>query len=291
MATQKTKRKSSKRTTKRGKSGGKRSEKTATQASQADKYDLYQQTVQEAEPEVEFFERVYRHIRGGTPKILREDFCGTFQVSCEWAKKRGRQAIGVDNDAEPLDWGRTHNLAKLPADAQQRVQIMEDDVRKVQGPKADVLAAQNFSFFGFHTRDELREYFSAARQNLKPDGLMVLDMMGGPECWEDEREDVTDYGQFTYVWEAAWIDPLSHEGRWQIHFRFQDGSKLEPAFSYHWRLWTMPEVRELLQEAGFTRSHVYWEGTDEDGEGDGVWRKVQRGEADPCWIAYVVAEK
>lgn len=262
-----------------------------TMASTADKYALYQQTVQEADPEVEFFERAYRHVRGGTPKILREDFCGTFQICCAWAKKRDRIAIGVDNDPEPLAWGREHNLAKIPEAAQQRVTIIEDDVRKVQGPKADVLAAQNFSFFGFKTRDDLCEYFKKARQNLKSDGIMVLDMMGGAECWEDEREDVTDYGRFTYVWEQAKLDPISHEGTWYIHFRFSDGSKLEPAFTYDWRLWTLPEVRELLDEAGFAKSHVYWEGTDDDGEGDGVWRRVTKGEADPCWIAYIVAEK
>ncbi len=287
MASQTTKRKNkSSKNTGRSKNG-----KANTMAATADKYDLYQQTVQEAEPEVEFFERAYRHVRGGKPQVLREDFCGTFQVCCEWAKKRDRLAIGVDNDAEPLDWGREHNLAKLPEEAQQRVTIIEDDVRKVQGPKADVLAAENFSFFGFKTRDELREYFKKARQNLKPDGIMVLDMMGGAECWEDEREDLTDYGKFTYVWEQAQLDPISHLGRWHIHYRFRDGSKMEPAFTYDWRLWTLPEVREVLEEAGFVKTHVYWEGTDKNGEGDGIWRRVTKGESDPCWIAYIVAEK
>jgi len=34
---------------------------------------------------------------------------------------------------------------------------------------------------------------------------------------------------------------------------------------------------------------VYWEGVDEDGEGDGVFRRRSHGTADPAWIAYVVA--
>lgn len=46
----------------------------------------------------------------------------------------------------------------------------------------------------------------------------------------------------------------------------------------------------MLMEAGF-RPSVYWEGTDEDGDGNGVFEKTMEGEADAGWIAYIVAEK
>lgn len=262
-----------------------------TQADRADKYTLYQKTVQEPAHEVEFFDRVYAEFNRRAPKVLREDFCGTFAICCEWAKKRGRRAIGVDLDPEPLAWGRAHNLAKLTPTQQDRVQIRQEDVRQVSRPKADVLAAQNFSFWYFKTRDAVRDYFAFARQNLAKDGLMFLDMMGGPECMEEDHEDIRDYGRFDYVWEQHRFDPISHEGTWYIHFRFQDGSKLERAFTYEWRMWTIPEVRELLAEAGFSNSHVYWEGTDKHGEGDGQWKKTTAAASDPAWIAYIVAEK
>lgn len=262
-----------------------------TQADRADKYKLYQHTVQEPSHEVEFFDEVYRQFNKRTPKVLREDFCGTFAVCCEWAKKPGRTAIGYDLDPEPLDWGREHNLSKLTPGQQKRVQLHQDDVRKVAGRKADVLAAQNFSFWCFKTREEVRAYFEAARQNLAKDGLFVLDMMGGPECLEEDREDIRDYGRFDYVWEQHRFDPISHEGTWFIHFRFKDGSKLERIFRYDWRLWTIPEVRELLAEAGFRSSDVYWEGTDKNGEGDGNWKKTSAAASDPAWIAYIVAQK
>ena len=76
-----------------------------------------------------------------------------------------------------------------------------------------------------------------------------------------------------------------------IHFKFPDKSKLKRAFTYVWRLWTLPEITELLTEAGFKNPTVYWEGTDEDGEGDGVFTPDDRGEADAGWIAYLSAEK
>jgi hypothetical protein len=76
-----------------------------------------------------------------------------------------------------------------------------------------------------------------------------------------------------------------------IHFEFKDGSKLERAFTYHWRFWTLPELTELLAEAGFSRSHVYWEDEDEDGEGTGVYRARKRANNAGAWVAYVIAEK
>ena len=76
-----------------------------------------------------------------------------------------------------------------------------------------------------------------------------------------------------------------------IHFKFSDGSQIKNAFSYDWRLWTLPELQEILAEAGFDGSTVYWQGTDEDGEADGDFQPSTEGEPDAAWIAYVVAEK
>jgi hypothetical protein len=261
----------------------------------ADKYDLYQQSVQEPECEVAFFDRVYRAEYGRRPMVLREDFCGTFAVCCAWvASHRQRQAIGVDLDPQPLVWGRQRNLAKLPESAQRRVTLLEQDVlhidRRAGARGADVLAAQNFSFFIFKTRDALRTYFQAARAHLAQQGLLVLDMMGGSEVFVENHEDVRRVNGYRYVWEQARFDPISHEGMYHIHFRFRDGSRLNRAFTYDWRLWTLPEVRELLLEAGFSRVDVYWEDTDADsGEGNGVYRRRRRAQADPSWVAYVVA--
>ncbi|MEX0885184.1 MAG: class I SAM-dependent methyltransferase [Phycisphaeraceae bacterium] len=261
-----------------------------SRAAAADKYHLYQQTVQEADHEVAFFDRVYRAMFKRSPRVLREDFCGTFAVCCEWAKKRGRIAVGVDNDAEPLEWGRKHNLSKLPEAGQERVELRQQDVRKVdKGPKADVLSAQNFSFWCFQSRRELLAYFKAAHANCAGESVMVLDMMGGPECIEAERVDERRLRTYTYLWEQARFDPVTSTGTWHIHFHFNDGSKLDRAFTYDWRFWTIPEVRELLDEAGFDETHVYWEGADENGDGDGNWRRVRTGTNDPAWIAYIVA--
>jgi arylsulfatase A-like enzyme len=54
---------------------------------------------------------------------------------------------------------------------------------------------------------------------------------------------------------------------------------------------SLTTLAELLAEAGFRNSTVYWEGSDEDGEGNDEYSPVERGDADPAWIAYIVAER
>ena len=268
----------------------------------ADKYRCYGLSVQDPPQEVAFFDARFREFFGRTPEHLREDFCGTFAVCCEWVRShQNRTAVGVDLDPEPLAWGRSRHLAELDADQRERVELLEQDVRqRVRAsrsrPKADVLAAQNFSFWLFRTRPELVDYFRAARSHLAAEGLMVMDMMGGSECIEEDKQDtrkVKGYGKpigkFTYVWTNARVNPVTNEIHQTIAFRFKDGSRIEPAFEYTWRIWSIPEVREMLAEAGFTASHVYWAETNEDGEETGDWTRVEEAPADPSWVCHLVA--
>jgi hypothetical protein len=87
------------------------------------------------------------------------------------------------------------------------------------------------------------------------------------------------------------FDPITHDALFHIHFRFKDGSEMEKAFEYDWRFWTIPEVREVMLEVGFDKADVFWEGTDKDGDGDGVFTKAEKGECDPAWNAYVIGVK
>ena len=263
-------------------------------ARRADRYSLYQKSVQSPEHEVVFFRRVFKSTYGRLPKLLREDFCGAGAVSCEWARShRDRHAIGVDIDPVPLAWGREHNWSKLSPAVRSRVDLRCGDARRVTGPKADLVAAQNFSFQCFKTRPELKRYFKAAYGNLARQGLLFLDLMGGAELLEDDRPDeVKSFRGYKYVWEQKRFDPITHDCEFFIHFRFPDGSALEKAFHYQWRLWTIPEIRELLLEAGFRRADVYWEDTDRrTGKGNDTYRRRERAESDAAWICYIVAVK
>jgi SAM-dependent methyltransferase len=260
-------------------------------ADKADIHDLYERSVQAVDVEVEFLSETFRALRGREPLSLREDFCGTASLACEWVRQSTRRhALGVDIDADVLAWGRKHRVARLPETARARVRLLNDDVRTVKTERVDMVGAFNFSYFCFKTRDEMRGYFARVHSALNSDGVFFLDAFGGPEA-SDLVQEKTKYDGFTYIWEQAVFEPVTSRILCHIHFKFPDGSKIKPAFTYDWRLWTLPELRELLLEAGFTRVRVYWEGDDGEGGGNGVFKEHATGEADLAWIAYLAAEK
>ncbi|MFQ5719547.1 MAG: class I SAM-dependent methyltransferase [Acidobacteriota bacterium] len=260
-------------------------------AKTADPFVLYQRSVQSPDVDVLFLSRLFKRTTGRPLRRFREDFCGTARLCCEFVRlHRDNQSIGVDLDAPTLDWARRHNLAQLEPAQRGRVRLLLDDVVTVGGVRADLVAAMNFSYSIFKTRAALRAYAANVRRGLRRGGLFVLDAFGGSQALE-EMEEETDHKDFTYVWDQASFDPISHHAICKIHFTFKDGSRLRNAFVYDWRLWTLPEMQEILTEAGFKDVHVLWEMTDRaTNEGNGVFRRVARGAADPGWIAYVVGQ-
>lgn len=262
-------------------------------ADEADIHELYELSVQNVEYEIEFLQETFESLTGRKAYTLREDFCGTASASCEWVSQgKEFKAIGVDIDPAVLEWGRKHRVGRLDPEDRARVSLIESDVLDVETPKVDILVAFNFSYFILDTRTTMRRYFERVYEALEDDGLFFCDLFGGPESQEETKEKTKHKKHgFTYIWEQAEFHPVTHFMRTHIHFKFKDGSKLKNAFTYEWRLWSAPEIRELLLEAGFSKATVYWEGEDEDGEGNGEFTPDEQGEADLAWIAYIVAEK
>ncbi len=261
-------------------------------AKKADKYHLYQLSVQSPEPDIKFLNKVYRKARGKKAKHFREDFCGTCLLTATWVNQgKDYTAESYDIDPEPLAWGKRYNLDPLGKTAD-RAKQREADVREPSLRKPDVRCAQNFSYWIFKQRSEMLDYFQKCRKDLAKDGVFVMDIHGGPESityMEEESE--LDYG-FSYVWDQDEFWPVTSEATMKIHFRFNDGTQIKNAFTYNWRVWTIPELKELLQEAGFKQIDCYWEGTAEDGEsGNGIFKITQKGTNDLSWVAYLVALK
>jgi len=262
-----------------------------TLAQKADLHETYEAAVQTPDVECEFIADTFRRIRGRAPMSLREDFCGTAAISCEWVRGGPkRRAIGVDLDPSVLAWGRSRHLAALKPAQQQRVELVEGDVAEVHTGKVDIVGAFNFSYWVFKTRPAMLRYFRRVRQALTPDGVFFLDAYGGYDAYKELKETTRCKG-FTYVWHQEKYHPVTGDILCHIDFRFPDGSVLEKAFTYDWRLWSLPELRELLAEAGFSRVTVWWEGTGKDGRGNGVFTPEDRGEADAGWVAYLIAER
>ncbi len=256
------------------------------------KHDLYEESVQNPEFEVEFLRKIYKQHRRKAAKVFREDFCGTAVLCCEWARQvRNGRAIGIDLDKETLQWGEKNHLAKLGKSAS-RIQLEHANVMDAKRFKADLVAALNFSYFVFKKRSELLDYYRCVHRSLNSDGVFVVDLYGGPEA-QIEQEEITEQDSgFDYVWDQAYFNPVTGETLCHIHFDLPDGTRIKKAFTYDWRLWAMPEIRDVMLDAGFKETHVYWEGTDEeDGSGNGEFEMSDQGDDAGSWVAYIVGLK
>ncbi len=256
-----------------------------------DKYLLYNQAVQSPEDDVQFYLERYKEIRKGKkPITLREDFCGGGAISCEWVKlDKKHRSSGLDLDPEPMDYGRRNYISQLTADQQKRISLIKKDVLSPGLPIADIAVAVNFSYFLFKKREVLKKYFTNVYQSLNSQGLFILDIFGGSQCF-DKIEDRTKHKNFTYYWDQQSFDPVTNEAYFEIHFRYKN-KKYEGVFNYDWRMWSIPELKDLLVEVGFQDAKIYWEGTNSKGGGNGEFTQVEEGEACLSWIAYIVGVK
>ena len=276
---------------KRGKSG-KAKRKPKLTAKSADPHVLYQLAVQSPEYDVRFLQRVYKKRNGRAARHLREDFCGTAYLLAEWlAKHPENSGEGFDIDADTIQWGIDHNFEEI-SDWRDRLELHVADVREPSTRPPDIRNAPNFSWMVFTERGQMMEYFRGVQDDLAEDGLFILDIYGGPEAFEEMEDERKVEGGFTYVWDQKSYHPATGGYHCAIHFRFSDGSELRNVYDYRWRLWNLPEVVDMLREAGFSQVDSYWEGTDADGvSGNGVYRKHSKGENCPAWVTWIVAQK
>ncbi|MFO0581679.1 MAG: class I SAM-dependent methyltransferase [Anaeromyxobacter sp.] len=252
-----------------------------------DLHRLYEASVQDAPSEVDIIQRFLR--RAGRPaRRLREDFSGTALVSAEWVRRGAdRTATAVDLDPGVHAWAREHRLPELGA-AARRLKLVTADVRRPNGRDFDAIVALNYSYWVFKTREAMRAYLAAARRALAPGGVLVLDVQGG---WESQQEIVESRRVnkgVRYFWEHEKFDPITHHLRAAIHFEVPGRPRLRRVFHYDWRLWTLPELTELCEEAGLVDVGVYWDVAPVD---DTRYVLRRHAENQPGWIAYLVAHR
>lgn len=245
-----------------------------------DRHDLYELCVQSPDDLVPFLAAIH----GRSPRHLGEDFAGTAALSLRWAQAGpDRHAIAVDHDAATLGRHPPHP----------RVQRVVRDVLSVADP-SDVIFVGNFSIGYLHTRGELLGYLTAAAERLarapNPPGVFVCDTYGGESAflvgevhrdhWIFDRPTLPDAlrplvgRRVRYTWEQRSADPTTGRVLNALHFRIVDADgqithELADAFVYDWRLWSVPELRDAMLEAGFARTEVYArtaDAVDESGE-------------------------
>ena len=276
----------------------KKKQKKLTLADKADHHELYQKSVQDTETEISLMLEKFKALRGREPVHFREDFCGTGLLSVDWCRGNpDRTAHGVDLCKDTLKWGEEHNVIPAGEQVASRVNLQYGNVLDKYEPAVDVTCALNFSYAVFKTRDLLRQYFQAAHAGLNSEGVFMLDMFGGTTAIDTLREKRRVEGEnFKFLWHQKKYNPVTSEILCYIHFRFDDGSKIKKAFTYDWRLWSVAELTELLQEAGFSRVHVFWEEYEDADDDDdyltatGNYIEVTEVENQESWVSYIFAE-
>ncbi|EFH54379.1 hypothetical protein ARALYDRAFT_486135 [Arabidopsis lyrata subsp. lyrata] len=167
-------------------------------------------------------------------------------------------------------------------------------------PKRDIVCAFNFSCCCLQERSELVSYFKNARDALsKKGGIFVMDLYGGASA-EGQLKLQRKFPNFTYTWEQAEFDILSRKTRISLHYHLQkQNRKIRHAFSYSWRLWSLPEIKDCMEEAGFSSVH-FWlrempdasemRRTDGFGAGRDIkYEQVKSFQQCDSWNAYIVA--
>uniref|UniRef100_A0A1J3JXF2 Uncharacterized protein n=1 Tax=Noccaea caerulescens TaxID=107243 RepID=A0A1J3JXF2_NOCCA len=166
--------------------------------------------------------------------------------------------------------------------------------------KRDIVCAFNFSCCCLHKRAELVSYFKNAREALsKKGGIFVMDLYGGASA-EGQLKLQRKFPTFTYTWEQAEFDIVSRKTRISLHYHLQkQNRKIRNAFSYSWRLWSLPEIKDCMEEAGFKSVH-FWlrempdasemRRTDGFGAGRDIkYEQVKNFQQCDSWNAYIVA--
>ncbi len=265
-----------------------RPKKARLTASTADKHRLYEQSVQDPTHEIAFIDRVFQRAHKRRPRTLREDFCGTGLLCREWVESgKERSATGVDLDADVLAWSERNNRAPLGR-AAERLRLLRQDVLAGTSETFDVVVALNFSYWIFKDRERLRAYFARALEGVGKDGLFILDAYGGLEA-QDILTEERQVAGFKYIWDQAEFNPIDHAVTNHIHFEFRDGTRLDRAFTYEWRFWSLPELQELLREAGFREVEVHWDVAADDDSS--VYRVRKKAANQPGWLAFITARR
>lgn len=271
---------------------------------------LYESCVQNPELAV----KLLRGIHGDSPRILAEDFCGTAALSRAWVRAiENSRAIAADIDPAPLKRAKAE-IAKLRGRSREKargkslapsakaVRILRADVLTsvpLAKLRADVLFVGNFSIGEIHDRATLVRYLARSRERLLKGGVFVCDIYSGESAFRvgtTQREHIlADGTRVKYTWEQRTADPFTAQVENALHFRVFKGSELvrdlRDAFVYRWRLWSIPELRDAMFEAGFDRVDVYAQLPDaEDSEGNVYASPVDDpSELGPSFIVCVAA--
>jgi hypothetical protein len=219
------------------------------------KHALYQSYVQNPKREIEFYRKQFRKIFNKVPLKFREDFCGTGLLCCEWVKSNVlNTALGIDLDLETLNYGLENNINNLSSGFD-RVKLIHQNVLDTFdiNEKFDIICSMNYSHFLLHKRKDLVKYFTNVKVNLNTKGLFIMDFFGGSHVFNyHTHNNLTDH----YKYIGQQINILNNVTHISLNFKTKS-DKFEPLFQYDFRVYSLIEIKEALEEAGFNKFVIF----------------------------------
>lgn len=199
----------------------------------------------------------------------------------------------MDLDRDQLLWAKEHNV-EADAGCAERVKlicrnVLELDEGGKDTGKSDVICAFNFSICYLFDRNDLVKYFKICHGTLKSDGIFFCDIFGGETSIKPDVTRRNLSNGVKYEFQQVDYCPITNRSHFQMTFKFPDGSKLKEAFEYYFRIWTIPEIREALRDAGFSKTTVWFLDQSEDAPEDGTYEPTEATHQRESWHAFIVA--
>ncbi|XVF05192.1 hypothetical protein REPUB_Repub05bG0150600 [Reevesia pubescens] len=254
------------------------------------KFLLYQQSVQSPKGDISYLQKFFlMYVGGRLPLHLQEDFCGTalFRISLFHGNVlKSHEAKLVSFMPQELirniQLEESDNNSKIaaidPNMHEGSTSLSNEESIKAESkiPAQDIVCAFNYSCCCLHKHTELVLYFKHVLEALsRKGGIFVMNLYGGMSSEQSLRLQKR-FPNFRYTWEQAEFDIIERKTRISLQFHLQKKQKrLRHAFSYSWRLWSLPEINDCLEEAGF-RSVLFWlrkmTDTSENKSTRGIWQ-------------------
>ena len=231
-----------------------------TQAQRADKHVLYERAVQHPPAT----SRSSSARSAPTTTALRTSCARTSaappRCAAAWVAGRRRESRATASTSTPIrsTWGTPeHRASRAPARLAERVTLLAArrarGEARVRGRRVGGLQLLLLHLPGAQGPGQLLP--SAALESLRPRGTPrgSTSTAAPTRCarWRDARATTS-------------FDLRLGPGRVRsdhaprvtlhIHFEFPDGSRIERAFGYHWRLWQIPELHDLLPRRDSSRA-------------------------------------
>ena len=232
------------------------------------KHELYQKSVQNVKKESEFFRKVYRMIFNKVPTSFREDFCGTGLLSCEWVKSNVlNSAVGIDIDQETLDWGIQNNINNLTSGSD-RIKLLNHNVLDEfdATQKFHIINSLNYSHFLLPQRKQIIKYFSNVVKNLDSKGVFIIDFYGGSHIYTDHKYQHSDTSDF-YEFSGKQMNIINNTSACCLNYKIKK-NKYKPLFSFNFRIYSIIELREAMEEVGLNSFKLFIKEMNDDEEDD-----------------------